>query len=244
MSPVPGFGEAERFLMKAHPGLGAVIRRVGPCALAPRPPSGPPGHYLALVRAIVSQQLSGKAADTIFGRVAALGEGRATTEPEVLLTLPDEALRGAGLSRSKAASLRDLATRATTGALRLAEIERLDEEEVIAHLTTVRGVGRWTAEMFLMFRLLRPDVFPKDDLGVKKGIVRLFGLRKMPDGARLERLAEPFRPHRSVFAWYLWRLVDGAIPEDELGRLLAPKNRAAPRGALKNPQGAPRARAK
>lgn len=215
--------------MAAHPRLAAVIRHVGPCVLAPRPPAGPSGHYLALVRAIVSQQLSGKAADTIFGRVAALAEGRAALSPEALLGVPDEALRGAGLSRSKLASVRDLATRITTGALPLDAVDTLDDEAVITHLTTVRGVGRWTAEMFLMFRLLRPDVLPVDDLGIKKGMIRLFALRKEPDAAKLARLAAPFRPHRTVLCWYLWRIVDGTLPEGLLGPAPAAKNRA--RGA-------------
>src|SRR6185437_14824574 len=184
----------------------ALIARVGPCRLG-RHTAGAFGKqalFGALVEAIVSQQLSPKAADTIFARVRALDGG--ALAPDALLALPEERLRGAGLSGAKARSVRDLAEHVIRGEVALDALPSLEDEEVIAALTRVRGIGRWTAEMVLMFQLGRPDVLPVGDVGVQKGFQKLFGLRKLPTSERMVKLAKPFRPHRSVLSWYLWRV--------------------------------------
>jgi 3-methyladenine DNA glycosylase/8-oxoguanine DNA glycosylase len=167
-------------------------------------------HFHALARSIVYQQLAGAAARTIHDRVAALTpSGRFPTATE-LLALPEERLRGAGLSRNKLASLRDLAERVGSGRLRLTSIARLDDEGVVERLVEVRGVGRWTAEMFLIFRLGRLDVMPATDLGVREGLRRLDGLGERPTPAEVLARAEPWRPLRSVASWVLWRLAEEA----------------------------------
>jgi DNA-3-methyladenine glycosylase II len=161
-------------------------------------------HLAALAGAIVSQQLSTKAAATIFGRFVALfpdGELRASA----IASASDAALRGAGLSGQKVGYLRDLSARIIDGRLRLDELEALPDADVIERLTAVKGFGRWTAEMFLMFRLHRPDVLPAGDLGIVNAIVRLYGLRKRPDATRILKIGEAWRPYRSVASWYLWQ---------------------------------------
>jgi DNA-3-methyladenine glycosylase II len=191
--------EAVEALRGSDPVLRAVIDRVGPFD-----PSLEPDLWWSLVDAIASQQLSVKAAATIIGRVAALGaDGRPT--PAEILTLPDEVLRACGLSRAKTAYVRDLAQRWTDGTLHPERLPTLPDEEVIGHLTTVRGIGRWTAEIFLIFTLQRPDVLPVDDLGLRVAVQRAYGLPERPGRAELERLAEPWRPHRSAATLYLWR---------------------------------------
>src|SRR5262249_13202039 len=146
--------------------------------------------------------------DTIFGRVKALGPNGEFPSPAELLAIPETSLRGAGLSNAKAASVRDLAKRVHARELRLAEIEALEDEAVIEALTAVRGIGRWTAEMFLMFRLVRPDILPCADLGIRKGFAQLFRMRALPTEERMHKLARPWRPYRTVACWYLWRLVE------------------------------------
>jgi methylated-DNA-[protein]-cysteine S-methyltransferase len=173
------------------------------------------GTFAALAEAVVYQQLSGRAAATIFGRVRALYPN-GHLDPKRLLGSNDEALRGAGLSAAKLASLRDLATKTIDGAIpTLAELDRMDDEAIVERLTTVRGVGRWTVEMLLMFRLGRPDVLPLADYGVKKGFARLFlkgrtkyGPDELPTPAALTARAERWRPFRSVASWYLWRALE------------------------------------
>ena len=160
---------------------------------------------------ICYQQLAGGAARTIHGRFEALFDGVPT--PDAVLTIGDDTLRSAGLSRAKAASIRDLAERVDAGQVRLARIGRLPDDEVVRELTLVKGIGRWTAEMFLMFQLFRMDVWPIDDLGVRKGYSLLYGLPGMPASRDLEPLGEAFRPYRSVAAWYCWRAVDTVIPD-------------------------------
>jgi DNA-3-methyladenine glycosylase II len=196
-------------LRAADERMAALIDRAGACRLSPFDPEriGAQQHFEGLVSAIVSQQLSSKAADTILGRVRALGldEGGAL-RPAILLALPDEKLRGAGLSGAKTRYVRDLCERVTASALPLDRLHHLDDEAVIEALTAVKGVGRWTAEMVLIFRLGRPDVLPVADLGIQKGIQKLFGLRKLPAAERMVKLSRPFRPYRSVACWYLWRL--------------------------------------
>lgn len=181
-----------------------MIRRGGPYTPNLSPAQSP---YEALAESIVYQQLSGRAAATIFGRVEALGGGRFPA-PAELLALPEERLRGAGLSRAKTAAVRDLAARTLDGTVPpLRELRRLDDDAIVERLTTVRGVGRWTVEMLLLFRLGRGDVWPVDDLGVRKGFERVIGRSFTPK--ELLARGEQWRPWRSVVAWYCWRMLDG-----------------------------------
>jgi DNA-3-methyladenine glycosylase II len=199
------FARARRALMRRDPRLGAIIKRVGRCRLSDARTRDPFG---ALVRAILSQQLSTKAADTIHGRVIALGGGVQELTPARMLALEVEALRGAGVSRPKISYLRDLAERVHDGRLDLHALEAQSDEDVIVAITAVKGLGRWSAEMYLMFRLNRPDVFPVGDLGIVKGVQKLFGMKRRPAPRTMIRLAEPWRPYRSVAAWYLWRILE------------------------------------
>jgi DNA-3-methyladenine glycosylase II len=209
-----GHPTAEAALRASCTRIAALIGRVGPSGIAERRATlDGNGAFRALVQAISSQQLSTKAAATIFGRIAVLGRDGAFPTPVELLALPETTLRGAGLSGSKVAAVRDLASRVASGSLSLEAMAALSDEEVIDALVEVRGIGRWTAEMFLIFRLGREDVLPVDDLGVKKGMLRLFGLRKLPAPDRMEKLARPWRPYRSVACWYLWRLCEEPQPK-------------------------------
>jgi len=167
-------------------------------------------HFEALVRSILFQQLAGAAAATIHARFVALCEDDVT--PERVVALPFEAMRGAGLSGNKAASVTDLATKVLDGTVVLDPrgIARLSDEQIIERLTTVRGIGRWTTEMFLLFQLRRLDVWPVDDLGVRKGYGLAYGV-PMPSSKELGPLGDVFAPYRSVAAWYLWRAVDIAV---------------------------------
>jgi len=163
----------------------------------------------ALAESIAYQQLSGKAAATIFGRVRALYPKRKWLDPELLLATPDETLRAAGLSRAKTAALKDLAAKTIDGTVPSGRaLIRMTDDEIIARLTTVRGIGRWTVEMLLLFDLGRPDVWPVDDYGVRKGFAKTFGRRKLPSPKQLMRFGEKWRPYRSVAAWYFWRALD------------------------------------
>ena len=167
-------------------------------------------HFHALARSILHQQLAGKAAATIHGRVRALTPGSRFPRPEQLLELPDGDLRGAGVSGSKIAALRDLAGRVESKELRLRGLSAQPDEHIIEELTAVRGIGVWTAQMFLMFRLGRLDVLPVGDLGVQEGLRRLDGLEERPRPAEVEERGEVWKPLRSVASWVLWRLADGA----------------------------------
>jgi DNA-3-methyladenine glycosylase II len=194
---------AADLLAARDPVMAKLVEAAGPMRL--RPPQDT--HFAALVRAITYQQLAGAAAATIHGRlVAALGD---RVEPAVLLGLSDEAMRGAGLSANKTASLRDLATKVLDGTVVLDPrgIAREGDEEVIARLAAVRGIGEWTAHMFLLFQLRRLDVWPTGDLGVRKGYGLAWGI-PMPTAKELDPLGEPLRPYRSVAAWYCWRAVE------------------------------------
>jgi len=163
----------------------------------------------ALAESIAYQQLSGKAAATIFGRVRALYPSRKWLDPEQLLATPDETLRAAGLSRAKTAALKDLAAKTIDGTVPASRaLIRMSDDEIITRLTTVRGIGRWTVEMLLLFDLGRPDVWPVDDYGVRKGFAKTFGRRKLPTPKQLMKLGEKWRPYRSVAAWYFWRALD------------------------------------
>jgi DNA-3-methyladenine glycosylase II len=187
--------------MRRDPILGAAIKRIGPCGMAARQRSD---HLTALVGAIVSQQLSTKAAATIFGRVVALVPDGELLSPAGITAL-SAALRGAGLSGQKVGYLRDLCARILDGRLRLDELEALPDETVVERLVAVKGFGRWTAEMFLMFRLHRPDVLPVGDLGIVNAVQKLYRLRKTPAPKRLLKIGEAWRPYRSVACWYLWQ---------------------------------------
>jgi 3-methyladenine DNA glycosylase/8-oxoguanine DNA glycosylase len=211
MSPTPTpsalteqqFERARRHLMRRDPRLAVLIKRVGRCRL---PDGRGPSPFAALVRAILAQQLSGKAAATIHGRVLELVGGRERLSPASLLAVAPAALRAAGVSRPKISYLRDLAERVEDGRLDLDALEHQGDEDVILAITSVRGLGRWSAEMFLMFRLNRPDVFPVADLGIVKGVQTLLGMRRRPKPRTMLRAAEAWRPYRSVAAWYLWRI--------------------------------------
>lgn len=187
---------------RIDPAFVAVIERAGPPAARAR---NPDGHFGALVRSIAYQQLAGKAAAAIHGRFRALVPGPLT--PEAVLALPVEAMRGAGLSTAKTASIRDLAAKAASGDLALDALSRLPDDEIAAQLVTVRGIGRWTAEMFLLFELRRLDVWPIGDLAVREGWRLIHALEKPPTPAQLELLGDPLRPVRSVGAWYCWQAV-------------------------------------
>jgi DNA-3-methyladenine glycosylase II len=196
------YARARRILMRRDPVLGTAIKKIGPCLMADRQRKD---HLTALVGSIVSQQLSTKAAATIFGRFVALFPAGTPLSAEGIMVVDDATLRGVGLSGQKVRYLRDLCERILDGRLQLDAIESLDDEAVIERLTEVKGFGRWTAEMFLMFRLHRPDVLPVDDLGIVNAVQRLYGLRKRPDAKKLYRLGEAWRPYRSVASWYLWQ---------------------------------------
>jgi DNA-3-methyladenine glycosylase II len=191
--------------------LAAVIEQVGRCRFAPQNEGT---HFDAVVRSIIYQQLSGAAAGTIHGRLIAGCDGRSPTA-ERLLQLPDEQLRAWGISRQKIGYLQDLATATFDGRLPIESLHELDDEEIVTALTSVKGVGRWTAQMFLMFRLGRPDVLPELDLGVRKAIMRAYRLRKMPTADRVLRIGAPWSPYRTIASWYLWRSLELPTPETE-----------------------------
>jgi DNA-3-methyladenine glycosylase II len=198
------YARARRLLMRRDPVMRDLMRRYGACGLADAQHTDP---YKALVRAIISQQLSSRAAATIARRFEELFGGRFPS-PAAVLVMPDDRLRSVGLSGMKVSFVRDLARRVHDGSLHLDSLERMSDDEVIAELTQVKGIGRWTAEMFLMFRLHRPDVLPLGDLGIVNAMKRAYGLRKTPTPDRMTRIAEAWRPYRSVACWYLWASLD------------------------------------
>jgi 3-methyladenine DNA glycosylase/8-oxoguanine DNA glycosylase len=194
-------------LRKADPALARVIDAAGPFTLQLQ---RTPSLFGALAEAIVYQQLTGKAAATIFGRVCALFPGGRLTA-EQILRASDRQLRGAGLSRSKVLSLRDLARRTEAGEIPgLARLRRMDDEAIVECLSEVRGIGRWTVEMLLIFRLARPDVLPADDYGIRKGFAAAFKKRGLPARADIEKRGARWRPYRTVASWYLWRAAERA----------------------------------
>ncbi len=168
-------------------------------------------HFAELCRMICYQQLAGRAAAAIHGRFAALYDGAPT--PEAVLTTPADELRGAGLSAAKAASIRDLAEKVDEGLVELDRVAKLPDEEVVRELVLVRGIGEWTAHMFLMFQVGRLDVWPTLDFGVRAGYARLYGLDPAPTPKQLEPLGDRFRPYRSLVAWYCWRAMDTVTPD-------------------------------
>ncbi|HYN85783.1 MAG TPA: DNA-3-methyladenine glycosylase [Pyrinomonadaceae bacterium] len=197
--------EAAEFLSRADSTLAALIRRAGPPALQVRKLHDP---FEALARNIVYQQLHGNAAAAIHRRVLELFGG-AKLRPEDLLAASDESLRAAGLSAAKLASLKDLAAKTLDGTVpTLARLRRMTDDEIVARLTQVRGIGRWTVEMLLIFRLGRPDVLPVGDFAVRKGFAIAYGLKESPKPKELEHFGERWRPYRSVASWYMWRATE------------------------------------
>lgn len=200
--------EALRHLRKVDPVLKGVIKKVGPCLLQPERRRSP---FESLIRAVAHQQLHGKAAEAILARFCALFPKGRFPLAEELVDLPDEAFRGAGFSRSKTAALRDIAAKTLLGVVPTTrQIERLSDEEIIERLTSVRGVGRWTVEMLLIFQLGRPDVLPADDFGVRNGFRIAWNLPEMPKAKSVLAHGERWAPYRTTAAWYLWRAADAA----------------------------------
>lgn len=193
--------KAINHLKKSDPVLRGIIERVGPCRIE----FGPPGFH-SLAEAIVYQQLHGKAALTIFTRFVALA-GEPLT-PEGILKLSDEQLRSAGLSKQKSGYLKDLASKAHEGLLDFTKLMQLPDEEVIEHLTQVKGVGVWTAQMFLIFTLKRPDVLPTGDYGVQAAMKKHYRKRRLPRPEEMEKIARFWSPYRSIACWYLWKSLD------------------------------------
>ncbi|HEY3945000.1 MAG TPA: DNA-3-methyladenine glycosylase [Solirubrobacteraceae bacterium] len=194
-------------LREADQVLRTVIDEVGPDGLHDRA-GRPADHYGALVRSIVGQQLSTKAALSIFNRLTDRFGGRTPTPKEVLADDPEELRAAAGLSRAKVSFLRSLAEHVLDGSLELERLNELPDEEVIAELVAVRGLGLWSAHMFLMFHLRRPDVLPVGDLGIRRAIKELYGLDALPSPVEMEPIAEPWRPHRTIACRFLWRSLD------------------------------------
>src|SRR5580704_3054268 len=200
------YEHAHKLLRASHPRMAELIARSRRYNITPAVTIRP---FDALAESIAYQQLSGKAAATIFGRVRALYPKRKWLDPEQLLATPDETLRGAGLSRAKTAALKDLAAKTMDGTVPSGRaLIRMTDDEIIERLTAVRGIGRWTVEMLLLFDLGRPDVWPVDDYGVQKGFAKTFGKRKLPTPKQLLKHGKRFAPHRSVAAWYFWRALD------------------------------------
>ena len=195
-------------LAGTDPRFAALIQRARPFDLAAKPLVSP---FDALAESIAYQQLSGKAAATIFARVRALYGKRKRLDPKLVLATPDDKLRACGLSGSKTAALKDLAAKTLDGTVPTGRaLARMSDEEIIERLTQVRGIGRWTVEMLLLFELGRLDVWPVADYGVQKGFVKTFGRRKLPTQKQFLKIGEKWRPYRSVAAWYFWRAIDPA----------------------------------
>jgi DNA-3-methyladenine glycosylase II len=224
--------EAETHLKESDPVLRRIIEQVGPCTLEPHKEST---YFQYLLRSIVFQQLAGAAARTIHDRVIAIYDGRAP-EPEDVLKTPMRKLRAAGLSTQKASYIVDLARRAASGELPLHTMDSLTDEEAMEALVQVKGIGPWTAQMFLMFRLGRPDILPDLDYGVKLAMRVAYRMRKMPNARRMHAIGAAWAPHRTVATWYLWRSLDlpGTRPKRKTAkkRPKAKSGRSAP-GAKK-----------
>lgn len=201
--------ETLQHLIKTDKVLGRLIRRVGPCRLKPKNRRTP---FEALVQAVAYQQLNGTAAATILARVKALYPNRRFPRPQDLLDTPAERLRAAGLSRAKVAAIKDIAAKTLSGIVPSSSaIAKMSEEDIVAQLTSVRGVGPWTVEMLLIFTLGRPDVLPVTDYGVRKGFALTYGWKELPRPKELLEFGERWRPHRTTAAWYFWRALE--IPQ-------------------------------
>ena len=200
--------KAQRHLARRDPVLKQLIATIGPCSMM-----NEPNRFVALAYSIVGQQISTKAANSIRTRLVET-TGKAGLTPKAILDLSDEKLRGSGLSTNKTRSLRDLAEKVQSGSIPLDELHQLDDEEVIEHLLPVRGIGRWTAQMFLIFSLGRLDVLPVDDLGLRVGVQRQYGLHEPPAKGPLTERGEAWRPYRSIATWYFWRSL-AVVPTSE-----------------------------
>jgi DNA-3-methyladenine glycosylase II len=196
-----------------------LIRDIGPYRLMPRVRRSP---FESLVRAIAYQQLHGKAAESILRRFMALCPARRFPQPDDLLAMDEQAIRSAGFSQAKVAALRDLAAKTLDGTVPAGTIIRtLDDETIIERLITVRGVGRWTVEMLLIFQLGRPDVLPVDDFGVRNGFRMAYGQRSIPMPKEVRRYGERWRPYRTAAAWYLWRVADRVKEAKKISAVIA-----------------------
>lgn len=220
---VPYARKARAHLSKADPVLARIIAEVGPLGIQPRRE-----RFQALARAIIFQQLAGAAASAIYGRFVALFPGADFPTPEQVLAKTVPELRAVGLSEKKALYIRDLAEHIRDGKLNFHRFHAMSDDEIIEHLTMVKGIGKWTAEMFLMFNLGRPDVMPADDLGVQNAIKRHYRMRQRPNRKRLLKHAERWRPYRTAAAWYLWQSLRIVLPDG------APKSNAATKARAKS----------
>jgi len=211
-------------LREADPVLARLIDQVGPFRLRRQPE-----HFQALVRAMMFQQLAGAACQAILDRFVALFPGSPFPTPSQVLEASDEQLRGAGLSRQKLVYIKDLAKHVAEDSLNFHRFPAMDDEEIIAELVRVKGIGRWTAEMFLMFNLGRPDVLPVDDLGFRTAAMRAYRMKQLPKAEKLRKLGERWRPYRTVAVWYLWQMVRLKLPGgDEKARPRLAKKQRAP----------------
>ncbi|HUO49968.1 MAG TPA: DNA-3-methyladenine glycosylase [Candidatus Paceibacterota bacterium] len=197
-------------ILKRDPKMAKLIKTYGPPDLS-RYHANTPGVFQALLRSIVFQQLSGHAARAIHARIVVLF-GTEKPNPEKLLKINAKKLRAAGLSTQKIEYVRDLARKCIDGTIDTKHFSKMTSEEIIEHLTAVKGVGVWTAQMVLIFTLNRPDILPTGDLGIKKGFQSVFGLKKLPTPKQMEKLAAAWRGHESIASWYLWRVADGEKP--------------------------------
>lgn len=204
--PAVSLEEIRRRLSRSDPRLREVIRQVGPCTLKTES-----DHFQILVRTIISQQLSTKAASSIGRRLEQALAPDGITAPKILAT-PDEVVRGCGLSGGKVKSLRDLCAKVLDESVNLARLPNLADQDVREALIQIHGIGPWSADMFLIFSLGRLDVLPVGDLGLRAGVKKLFGLRDLPTPKRLEKIAAPWRPYRSIATWYIWRSL-GPTPQ-------------------------------
>ena len=243
--PLPGNGrphyasDAEIHLKRADPVLARIIDEVGPLRMTRRPE-----RFQALARAIIFQQLAGAAATAIYNRfVKQIGGGRFPT-PAQVLAATDDAMRAAGISRGKALYLRDLAAHVRDGTLNFHRFARMDDEEIIVDLTRVKGIGRWTAEMFLMFNLHRPDVMPGGDLGLRNALARAYAMEKPPKPAELVEFAERWRPYRTAAAWYLWQSLRVITPDAPATPASRPRKKSIRAARPRKPVVKPAARRK
>jgi DNA-3-methyladenine glycosylase II len=208
----PHYKKVRRHLSDNCPVMKRIIDRVGPCTLTPnrRDP------FTFLVRAVISQQISTKSAESISGRLVALvGDGSSGAIPLAkLATLTDEGFRSCGISAPKQRTIRAVVGHVQANPDLLPNVAGLDDETIREHLTSIKGIGPWTADMFLLFALGRPDIWPVGDYGVKVAVRAQFKLRKMPDAARLTKIARPWEPHRSVAVWYLWRSLEPQFQDE------------------------------
>jgi DNA-3-methyladenine glycosylase II len=213
--------EAVSVIARADRRLAGVIERAGPYTHRPQKLQSP---FHALLRAIVFQQLAGKAAATIHGRVVDLFPGKRGLTAAALVAMPEQKLRGAGLSQNKMLAVKDLAAKTLDGTVpTLAKLQRMSDQEIVERLTEVRGIGTWTVEMLLMFRLGRPDVLPVSDYGVRQGFMHVYRKKELPTPKELLAHGERWRPYRSVASWYMWRAADLQKEKEKKGKLVLPK---------------------